>query len=186
VPVDRLDAPDTRPEDQPCGPLGFYCNPFACDVARGICKSVCASDDDCASGRPCRNGTCGGNDLSACTSNNECLSGFCAQGHCCNTACTQTCYSCALSGTVGTCRPVPQGTQDPGGRCGATNLCDGTGVCLAAQCANDTDCAVRRWCMEGRCLPCAATCASNADCFSNICIKRNECSYCAVSLDAGP
>jgi len=53
-------------------------------------------------------------------------------------------------------------------------------------CTADEQCAVRRWCVGGRCEPCAATCASNADCLSNICIKRNECSYCAVSLDAGP
>jgi hypothetical protein len=187
VPVERPDATDARPEDQPCGPSGFYCAPFACDVARGICKSVCATDDDCTSGRPCRNGTCGGSFGSVCTSNDECSSGFCAQGVCCSTVCNQTCFSCALPATVGVCRPVPQGMPDPGGRCTAVpNLCNGSGGCLGAQCANDIECAVRYWCTGGRCLPCTATCASNADCASNICIRRNECSYCATSFDAGP
>jgi hypothetical protein len=187
VPIDRTDGPDARPEEQPCGPLGFYCAPFACDVARGICKSACATDDDCASGRPCRNGTCGGSFGATCTSNAECSSGFCAQGVCCNTACNQTCFSCAVPGTVGVCRQVPLGMPDPGGRCTAVpNLCNGSGGCLGAQCANDIECAVRYWCTGGRCQPCVATCASNADCASNICIRRNECSYCAVSFDAGP
>jgi hypothetical protein len=179
VPIDRTDGPDARPEEQPCGPLGFYCAPFACDVARGICKSVCATDDDCTSGRPCRNGSCGGNDRTPCSSNSECNSGFCAQGTCCNTVCNQVCFSCALPATIGVCTPLPAGALEPLNRCGEGNFCDGTGGCTTPSCATDDDCAVRRNCTAGHCVACTASCVSDADCAAvSYCVKRNGCSYC--------
>ena len=180
------DATDVRPQDPPCGPTGVYCAPFACDVARGICKTTCASNDDCFGGILCRNGTCGGITSTPCTVNSECNSGFCAHGVCCNTACSGICTSCALAGSVGVCRPVPSGAPDPLARCPGS-LCDGAGSCMLPTCTADEQCAVRRWCMDGRCLPCVATCTSDAACVGGaICLRRNECSYCANASDAGP
>ena len=41
---------------------------------------------------------------------NECNSGFCAQGRCCDSACNGTCKTCALATALGTCSNVPNGT----------------------------------------------------------------------------
>ena len=66
----------------------------------------------------------------------ECNSNFCAQGVCCSTACTGTCASCALAGSLGTCSSVPAG-QDPLNQCtdqgvamcGTDGSCNGSGAC---------------------------------------------------------
>ena len=66
----------------------------------------------------------------------DCAHNFCAQGVCCATACTGTCASCALAGTMGTCTSVPAG-QDPLNQCtdqgvatcGTDGSCNGSGAC---------------------------------------------------------
>jgi hypothetical protein len=52
----------------------------------------------------------------ACGAAAECKSGFCSDGVCCETACTGSCESCKLPGSVGTCAPIPEGT-DPDKEC---------------------------------------------------------------------
>lgn len=72
-----------------------------------------------------------------CTSGPGCESGFCADGVCCNFACSDACYSCAVAGRVGTCQPIAAGLPDPhqacldseAAYCGETGLCDGLGLC---------------------------------------------------------
>ena len=78
----------------------------------------------------------------ACAAAAECLSGFCADGVCCNKGCTEECFSCAAplkqdQAASGTCGPTLAGTQLPI-KCltnGATNEhvevhneCDGLGA----------------------------------------------------------
>src|SRR5204862_1533856 len=87
----------------------------------------------------------------ACTMPTECDSGFCAQGFCCDQACTGTCKSCAISGKQGTCSNVASGTAPtPAGQCVATaattcgldGTCNGAGACrfwaTSTQCAAAT------------------------------------------------
>ena len=73
----------------------------------------------------------------ACSEAGQCMSGNCADGYCCNTACSGACQSCGLAGMLGTC-----GTQgfasDPNncGRCG--NQCSAnhlTRTCSGGQCS---------------------------------------------------
>ena len=64
-----------------------------------------------------------------CALGSDCQSGFCADGVCCSTACTEVCRSCAAQGSVGTCLPVDVGT-DP------RNECDDLGV---ASCSSKAD-----------------------------------------------
>jgi len=66
----------------------------------------------------------------------ECESGFCADGVCCNNACTGVCMACALQGSLGTCMPAYLGSDprnecdDMGATsCGTNGACDGTGAC---------------------------------------------------------
>jgi hypothetical protein len=72
----------------------------------------------------------------ACAAANECASAFCVDGVCCTSSCSGTCRSCAVTGSLGTCVPVPAGTDpreqcvDQGGAsCGTDGLCDGAGAC---------------------------------------------------------
>jgi hypothetical protein len=125
------------------------CFPFTCGVA--ACKSTCVADADCAPPYVCSGGSCGPRPIGAsCAAPGDCMSGFCAQGVCCDAACTGSCVSCALTGTLGMCKPVAAGGTDPKGQCtvegaatcGKTGLCDGAGACqlyaAGTQCAPPT------------------------------------------------
>src|SRR4029079_19588805 len=101
-------------------------------------KSTCASNADCAAPSVCNGVSCGlKHPGSSCGGNDECDSQICTEGVCCATACTGTCMSCAVVGSLGTCTAVPGGKGDPGGRCpdqgaascGSNGLCDGAGAC---------------------------------------------------------
>jgi hypothetical protein len=106
--------------------IGQPCNPTS--------AAHCASEDPAPSNPP--------------TPCNECASGQCVDGFCCNAACGGTCQACDLPGQLGTCSTVtggaPHGARPPcrgSGTC--TGLCDGksatacsdsTAECAAAQC----------------------------------------------------
>ena len=49
----------------------------------------------------------------SCAVADECGSGFCTDGVCCNVACRGPCVSCSQVGLAGTCWPVDAGTSDP-------------------------------------------------------------------------
>jgi hypothetical protein len=123
------------------------CDPFECGT--GVCKTTCTTNADCVSPNSCTGGSCGKLPPgSPCSAGTACQSGFCAQGVCCNTACTGTCLSCAVTGTPGTCTPVPNGqapnptTQcalSSASTCGLDGTCNGAGACrkypTGTQCA---------------------------------------------------
>jgi len=54
----------------------------------------------------------------ACVTDGECGSGFCADGVCCNERCDDVCVSCKLPTTMGTCTPYAAGV-DPEMECAA-------------------------------------------------------------------
>jgi len=118
-------------------PAAVSCFPFRCGAA--TCKSICVADADCAPPAICNAGSCGlkPNGASCGTDGSECLSGMCAQGVCCATACAGSCVSCALAGSEGMCANVPAGGADPKAQCtdqgpascGTTGFCDGSGAC---------------------------------------------------------
>ncbi len=77
-----------------------------------------------------------------CTKHGECASGFCVEGVCCNTACEDQCYSCALLSNPGVCTLEPIGVDlknecGPGLSCLGT--CGGNGQCIGA--GTGTECA---------------------------------------------
>jgi hypothetical protein len=119
------------------------CAPYSCGAT--ACLTVCGGNTDCLSPNVCTAMSCGKYPIgAACAVNNDCSTNFCAQGYCCNTACTGTCQSCAIS--AGICIDVPAG-QDPLSQCsdaGATTCgnngsCNGAGACqkyaAGTQCA---------------------------------------------------
>src|SRR3989338_5538085 len=57
-----------------------------------------------------------------------CTSGFCADGYCCNTACTDANYDCNVAGSICTCTSTATATTTTGGGGGG-----GTGVLTATE-----------------------------------------------------
>jgi hypothetical protein len=117
-------------------PAATTCAPYKCNGAR--CGSSCATNAQCSGANVCLNGSCGKRPPGAvCAKPTDCASGFCAQGVCCGTACTASCFSCNLPGNAGTCLPVATGGVDPAGACkdqsaptcGNDGTCNGKGAC---------------------------------------------------------
>jgi hypothetical protein len=73
----------------------------------------------------------GGQQGDPCTGSLECRSGFCADGVCCNEACTEPCRSCNQAGGAGVCTVLPWGSTDPTASppCVAPYQCDHEGTC---------------------------------------------------------
>jgi hypothetical protein len=102
----------------------------------------------------------------SCGSTGECVSGFCEQGVCCQTSCSDVCRSCAVAGQTGVCALVPAG-QDPLGQCpaatcnGATHVpagvCNGGGACAPGPTASVT-CGSAVTCFAAGCVDVSATC----------------------------
>ncbi len=74
----------------------------------------------------------------ACAAGPECMSGFCADGVCCNNACEGACNACNLEGSKGQCEPTPSGQKPSGSKtcqtelvetCGFDGTCNGEGQC---------------------------------------------------------
>ena len=102
------------------------CAPFSCDPTTNLCFPTCTSDAQCGSGRRCTsNGLCGLVGRPSCALDDECASGHCIGGICCNTDCAGPCRSCNLIGLEGTCSPLQAGASDP--ECPTCGLCDGLG-----------------------------------------------------------
>jgi len=165
------------------------CDPFKCGTT-SACGVVCATNADCVSPNTCMSGSCGKKPPgSTCSAGAECVSTFCVQGVCCNSACTGTCKSCTVTGSVGTCANVPAGqtptpstqcTDGGSASCGNDGTCDGNGacrnyvsstVCAAASCAGSTYTPPRTCNGTGTCgAASSSSCgAYNCDTTNNIC-----------------
>jgi hypothetical protein len=181
-----------------CAPAApATCAPFRCNGNR--CATSCSGNDQCAAPNVCRDGSCGKKPNGAvCARGDECASDVCAQGVCCATACTSSCFSCSLAGAAGTCTAVPGGGVDPTGSCmdqrpascGNDGTCNGMGgcrkyaagtVCAAATCAAGTATAASTCNGMGTCTPGARRMCEpyvcnpgGTDCFSS-CLDDGQC-----------
>jgi hypothetical protein len=169
------------------------CSPYACSalssVNAGKCVAVnsCAADTDCVTGFTC--------DPTAhacvaklaigatCSASNVCVSGFCVDGYCANSACASPCEAADLTGYVGTCHEVPNGTSPHGTRTCSPYLNCGPAAC-ATSCVSDGDCVATFHCTGGVCVGSKANgvaCAANSECTSNVCADG----YCCATACAG-
>ena len=115
---------------------GTPCVPYVCNGT--TCYNICtSSSSQCVPGTFCVNSSCGLKPNGAeCSAGTECKSSFCAQGVCCNAACTSACMSCDLPGSLGLCNAVTDGSPDPQGQCAETPQanCGTTGSCKGGEC----------------------------------------------------
>jgi hypothetical protein len=99
------------------------CTGYGCDASATQCAGPCATDPAaCPAGEYCSAGLCVPTQTAGipCGSAAECGTGNCVDGVCCDTACTDQCAACNVSGSVGTCTAA--GGAPDGGACVAPNL----------------------------------------------------------------
>jgi hypothetical protein len=191
--------------------LSTDCGAAPCDVVDG-CRASCATDKDCPATSYCNSTTqrCAAKRITgdSCTAVNECSSGFCVDGVCCNKVCTGKCMACSGSMTTeksGICSAVKVGTDphdscevDTTNDCGADGTCDGVGacrmtgtdhVCVPSACDNGTFVNAATCDGKGACgtpvsESCGAfTCSASTGC-QKACAKDTDCtgaSYCDIT-----
>ncbi len=142
----------------------------------------CGADDGC--GNPCLD-ACG--ELgAACGAGEECLSGLCVDGVCCDKACDGSCEACNLPDTLGTCSPYAGGS-DPEQECGICNACNGLGACAPFGVGDDPGdaCGLCQVCgPEGTCIPVAEGEDPVEECGGcGLCNGAGECMAVALGFD---
>jgi hypothetical protein len=180
---------------QPCAPN--RCNGTKCGV-------TCNDDGDCVPPNTCSaSGSCGKKPNGAvCSTDAQCESGACSQGYCCNVKCSDSCKSCGLPNSRGTCINVPAGGADPAGvcvrdaenTCGNDGTCDGDGrcrkgmrsqTCGSPRCSGNSYTAVGHCSGSGSCeLPPAVACNDYACRTSGCATSCTNQGDCAASADA--
>lgn len=215
--VKNAPDPDTCADPMSCGPTGVCkkgngapCSTMAdcssalcqdgvcCDKActtpclsckTGTCTPVMDGDDpECMGGKCDAMGVCKKPDGLPCTSAVDCTSGFCADGVCCNEACTGVCRSCKAP-AAGICTNVPAG-MDPDNDCAAgcntatcttsTGSCDGMGAC-----AGSVSCGAYS-CYLG--TACRTSCISNSYCCTatgRVCAEGGLAALSCGATDTG-
>ena len=181
------------------------CPPYTCDPETDSCAFACTTDDMCAAGGECIGGRCGTSPNGAvCRSAEDCSSGYCVDGVCCNIACDAPCVSCDQTGSVGRCSVVSTGIADPDceaddvSTCGHTGRCDGTGscalypentVCAASSCSGVQEnaartCDGRGTCRDAQLIDCTPYLCSEGTCETSCDPTRSD--SCADGLPCVP
>jgi hypothetical protein len=180
------------------------CNAGTCAAVKGVddpskCAGTCDANGECKAkpGQKCDAVAAG------------CITGSpCADGYCCNRACTGACEACDLATLQGTCSALPANTRSRHGSCDGSGTCAGTcqgksdGTCTyptspcgTAECATKTSIQAAGTCSAGTCnmpdpVPCkdGATCTDSKcscppgteDCGTNGCINTfgSDVSHC--------
>jgi hypothetical protein len=170
-----------------CQPGGGACA-SSCPQGQKPCNTSCIPNGQCCGGcggstPVCENGTCvARRNGEGCSVNNECASGICRDGFCCNSACTGQCESCASSNNRGTCvavttpRTACAGSGACGGRCDgfnrATCVYPGTATsCGVPACTSNTF-------TTSACNANGSCTTSSASCQFGCLVTGNTCAAC--------
>jgi len=132
-----------------------------------------------------------------CATATDCPSGFCVDGVCCESACTDLCMACAKGRTGaadGLCQPIKAGTDpdnecdlDNPSTCGRDGTCNGAGacrkhvagtVCESEACSGATDTPARTCDGAGVCQT-----TSQTTCGSYVCGSSSCKTSCASNAD---
>jgi hypothetical protein len=143
------------------------CSPGSC--SGGTCVKACKVDLDCVGNAYCDTpiATCAAKkpEGQPATSGNQCLSGYFADGVCCDSACVSPCAACTAakkgSGVDGVCGAVAFGT-DPDHECAAQG---------AASCGNDGVCNGKGACEQ---YPAGTICVTGG-CQGNAAVANSVC-----------
>jgi len=139
---------------------------------------ACNADADCTkSGYYCMLGEGTGacalrrSNGAPCAMFNECASGFCAGGICCDAACEGACVSCNLPGHPGQCLPAAKDAAcDDGNPCTVTDTCQ-DGVCTGTE---ELDCSqMNTGCSAAFCVPEQGGCVNELP--PGKCLIAGEC-----------
>ncbi len=178
------------------------CAPYVCGT--GACRGDCRTDADCTGGNYCDGAmrcvprTPPG---SMCTASNQCATGNCVDGFCCNTACGGQCEACDVPGMQGTCSGIagaPHGARTAcAGVAPCAGSCDGAArdrcvfpdamvSCRTASCSAGVATAAAACDGAGSCPPPSTVMCAPFTCDSTVCATRcvldSDCadgSYCA-------
>jgi len=123
------------------------CSPFGC--AGGVCATACVDSSECSPFAFCDGVVhqCAPKkpDGQVAFDPAQCLSGFLADGVCCDTACDTACDACSVqTGATkeGVCTPLTNVQCNDGDACTTVDICQ-NGVCVggaAVSCPGDTGC----------------------------------------------
>ena len=184
------------------------CEPYACGGA--ACAGNCTADAQCAADAYCQAGKCTpkGKPADKCSTDKQCGTGHCADGVCCDSACTGQCEACSgvAGAKAGTCSPV---TGDPLGKktaCAAADAacagsCDGKnrlsciypaqgkvcrpGACEGGQATVNASCDGHGACPAAVTVTCDKGCEGMI-CAGDECVSDKDCNddkkYCAAGL----
>jgi len=123
------------------------------------CATAC-TPTSCAAGSYCdTTGAClpAQAASSSCSSGQQCTSGYCVDGVCCDSKCDGQCQSCRETGSVGTCKAIKGDPITTRTACGGTGICKGQCDGTGTACAYPTDSTV---CTQAACTAGKATSAS--------------------------
>ena len=151
------------------------CSPALTDGPPGVCAPVLVGTDphdECAGGSCGASGLCVLDNGGACAFGSQCASGNCVDGVCCNLSCDDLCDTCAYPGSLGTCLPLPNGS-DPKNECPGAQVCSGSGTCTPGP--NGTPC--------GSVLECETTNCADGVCCDTSC--NGLCKSCDVPGSVG-
>lgn len=163
------------------------CAPYVCGGSTGACGSSCTTDTQCAATAFCNGTTCIAKRANgvACTAGNQCQTGQCIDGVCCNSACGGACDACNVTGSMGVCQALAAGA--PGTPACTPYLCGGAASCPTA-CTVDTQCTPAAFCNGTACVPKRANggaCTAANQCSSNQCVDGVCCNTaCGAACDA--
>jgi hypothetical protein len=167
-----------------CTGTCLACSAAKTGAADGMCTNVLVNQTDTVATTACNApsacdgmGACKATNGQACPGgNNACLSGFCADGVCCNAACTGTCLACSAAKTGaadGMCTNVLVNQTDTVATtaCNAPSACDGMGACKSTNgqaCPGGNANCLSGFCTDGVCCgsvscPACQSCALGAN-----------------------
>lgn len=163
------------------------CAPYTCTIAQRRCAGSCDTTHPCSPGNTCVGARC----LRLCAADAQCPSKHCADGVCCDSACTGVCESCRLFGREGTCTAVPAGSVPtdpkscPGGATGCSHACNGVdrdrcqndpaaSTCGVSSCKDGVETPLGKCDGLGTCVTAPKSCAPYA-CTAAAC--RGRCDF---------
>lgn len=165
-----------------CGSAcAMVCTSCSLSGSPGACSNIPAGQQDSNATVPCTGaGACDGQGAckkaagQSCSAAAQCGTGLCVDGTCCDSACTATCKSCSVAGSLGSCTNIPAGQQDSNAAttCSGTQACNGSGTCKSG---------VGQACLDN------SGCANNT-CVDKVCCKTacdKTCESCAIKGTQG-